>query len=103
MPLEHGTLSNDVLKAALAGTEAQKQTIEQHIQQVRSMLGITPARRGRPPKSAVPSTGASIATAPAQKGRKRRSAVRARMAAAQRKRWAKLKAAEEAPAKAAPK
>ena|ERR1051326_6088670 len=102
MPTQTATLSSDVLNAALAGLEAQKQTLEQHIQQVRSMLGIAPRRRGRPPKSAASTTGTSTATMPAQKRRKRSPEVRARMAAAQRKRWAALKAGEE-PESAAPK
>src|SRR5260370_212908 len=52
MPTHTASLSSDVLNAALHGLEAQKQTIERHIQQVRSMLGLGTGRPGRPPKTA---------------------------------------------------
>lgn len=97
-------LSNDVLSAALAGLEAQKQKIEDQISQVRSMLGIASdgaRRRGRPPKSAA----SAPVTASAPTARKRRAfsaETRARMAESQRKRWAAAKdtaAPAKAPAK----
>jgi hypothetical protein len=94
MPKHTGDLSPDVLNAALHGLEAQKQTIDRHIQQVRSMLGLGTGRRGRPPKSA-----ASPLTPPTRKGRRRSPEARARMAEAQRKRWAVIKGVKEAPAK----
>ena len=102
MPIESGPLSSDVLKAALAGLEAQKQTIERHIHQIRSMLAIAPAGGGRPPKSGAPVTGTSVGTAPVQIRRKRSPEIRARMAAAQRKRWAALKAEPATAPKSAP-
>jgi hypothetical protein len=78
-------LSNDVLNAALAGLEAQKRTVEEHITQVRAMLGLGAdgqKRRGRPDAAAVESGTSNDASS-------RFSAeTRARMAAAQRKRWA---------------
>jgi len=90
-------LSSEVLNAALHGLEAQKQSIDRHIQQVRSMLGLGTGRRGRPPKAA---SATSEPSAPVRRGRKKRSPeVRARMAAAQRKRWAALKSAKGGPAK----
>jgi len=106
MPPHSGDLSSDVLNAALAGLEAQKQTIERHIEQVRSMLGIRAdgqKRRGRPPKSAVtvPSLVAEPA-APSPPGRNRRrfsAEARARMAEAQRRRYAAAKKVNEAPVK----
>src|SRR5258708_3629049 len=103
MPTHTASLSSDVLNAALHGLEAQKQTIEQHIQQVRSMLGLGTGRRGRPPKSAT--TVPTDSGAPARPARKRRrfsAATRARMAEAQRKRNAATKKVNEAPPKAAP-
>lgn len=104
MPTHTGPLSPDVLNAALAGLEAQKQTIEHHIEQVRAMLGIRTdgsKRRGRPPKSAatMPSVGTESG-APAQPAHKRRrfsAATRARMAEAQRKRYAAAKTVNEVP------
>src|SRR5258708_27771527 len=104
MPTHTGGLSSDVLNAALHGLKAQKQKIEQHIQQVRSMLGLGTGRRGRPPKSAV--TAATQATATKRQARKRRrfsAETRARMSAAQRKRYAATKKGNEAPQHAAPK
>src|ERR1039457_340679 len=103
MPKHTVGLSSDVLNAALAGLEAQKQTIEQHIQQVRSMLRLGTGRRGRPPKSAASPAEMAPATSPARKKRRRSPEVRARMAEAQRKRWAAAKGPEETPAKAGPK
>jgi len=71
-----------LLNAALEGLEAQKQRIEEHINQVRAMLG---RRRGRPPAAA-----AAAAKAPAAKPAKRKlsAAARKRISAAQKKRWA---------------
>jgi hypothetical protein len=88
-------LSHDVLNAALVGLEAQKQTIEQHISQVRGMLGVPgPKRRGRPPKSAA----SAVAPTAGPKKRKFSAATRAKMAASQKKRWAAIKGEGEAPA-----
>ncbi len=101
MPTHTAGLSSDVLNAALHGLEAQKQTLERHIQQVRAMLGLGTGRRGRPPKAA-----AGQPDAPSQPARKRRrfsAATRARMSEAQRKRYAGKKKATEAPPKAATK
>jgi hypothetical protein len=102
MPTQTGGLSSDVLNAALHGLEAQKQTIEQHIQQVRSLLGLGTGRRGRPPKftATVPTESAAL---PARKRRRFSAETRARMAAAQRTRYAATKKALEAPPKAASK
>ena len=116
MPTQTSRLSSDILSAALAGLEAQKQTIERHIEQVRSMLGVRAdgqKRRGRPPKSAATISAASTPTVPAESAapapptRKRRrfsAETRARMAEAQRKRYAAAnKFTEAVPAKPAAK
>jgi len=100
MPKQTGRLSHDVLNAALDGLEAQKQKVDEQIQQVRSLLGMGAVRRGRPPKAAatkqasVPQTVA----APAKKARKKRklsAAGRKRIIEATRKRWAAYRAQKE--------
>jgi len=101
MPTQTGGLSPEVLSAALAGLEAQIHKIDEHIEKVRSLLGTAPKRRGRPPKSDSAVTGASAEAAP--KKRRFSAATRARMRAAQQKRWAALKGEPKAPAKAAAK
>ena len=106
MPTQTQGLSSDVLNAALSGLEMQKRKIEEHIEEVRAMLGIRSdgqKRRGRPPKSAASMPEISPAPKPGRTKGKRSAAVRARMAEAQRKRWAAIKAPKEAPAKTAPK
>ena len=101
MPTHIETLSPDVLNAALAGLEAQKQTIEGHIEQVRSMLGIRAdglKRRGRPPKSAATvGTESAVPSSPGRKRQRFSAETRARMAEAQRKRYAAAKKVNEAP------
>jgi hypothetical protein len=92
MPKQHGGLSQSVLTAALEGLEAQKRKLEEHIAQVRSLLGLGSGRRGRPPKAPA---ALGEPAGPAARGRKRRkfsAETRARMAAAQKKRWAEKKA-----------
>ena len=100
MPTLTGRLSTEVLNAALAGLEAQSRKIDEHIAQVRSLLGIGEKRRGRPPKAASEVTEHAE---PAAKKRRFSAATRAKMRAAQQKRWAAVKGTVEAPAKAAPK
>jgi len=89
MPTHTGDLSSDILNAALAGLEAQKQRIEREIEQVRSMLGA----------------GAEVAapSSPARKRRQMSAATRARMSEAQRKRYAATKKVNPPPAKAVTK
>lgn len=106
MPTQTGRLSNDVLNAALAGLEAQKTKVEQQIQEVRAMLGIGTPRRGRPPKAAANTSTAAAAPAPSRKRRRFSAETRARMRAAQQKRWAAAKQgkpAKQAAAKPAAK
>jgi hypothetical protein len=74
-----------LLTAALEGLELQKQRIDEQIQEVRSLLGKTPGRRGRPSGS----TNKGTTNAAAVTKRTRLSAAaRKRIAAAQKRRWA---------------
>ena len=87
-------ISGEVLSAALAGLELQRNEIDEHVAQARGMLG----RRGpgRPPKEATVEIAGRVTTT-RRKGRRRFSAeARARMAEAQRKRRAAAKDAERA-------
>jgi hypothetical protein len=80
MPRPKKSVQNDsLLSAALEGLELQKQRIEEQIREVRTLLGK--GRRGRPPGST---------------NRKRRAGrlsteARRRIAAAQKRRWAKFR------------
>ena len=93
MPTQTAGLDHDVLTAALEGLEAQKQKIEEQVQHVRSLLGVGGARRGRPPKSASWShAGAASAAGRGRRKRRQLSAeARAKISAAQKKRWAAAK------------
>jgi len=91
------SVPHDILHAALAGLEAQKATMDRHIAQVRSMLGIHvdgSKRRGGPPKTAVPST--PTETSAPRKRRKMNAATRKQMAEAQRRRYAASRNADVA-------
>ena len=83
------TISREILTAALAAFKVERQKIDANIAEVEAMLGgKTKEATGEPPS---------------KRGRgKRSAAVRARMAQAQKDRWAKLKG-ESVPAPAAPK
>ncbi len=83
-------LTPDILKAALIGLEVQRERIDAHISEVRRQLG-SDSRNG---------TEATTAGVPLRRKRTMSAAARAKTAAAQRKRWAKSKAAA---APAAPK
>jgi hypothetical protein len=82
--------NHSLLTAALEGLELQRQRIDEQIQEVRSLLGKAPGRRGRPPgstNSAATSNG---------RGTKRpavrlSAAARKRIAAAQKRRWAEYR------------
>ena len=85
------SVSHDILHAALAGLEAQKQKIEHQIAQVHAIVhgigvGIQTIAKGAAP---VPKRGV------ASKPRKRRMSTegRKRIAAAQKKRWAAVRKA----------
>jgi len=78
-------LTNTIIEAAIDGFEAQKHKIDVQIAELRALLtGDT-----------VQSTEASAS--PARPHRKRSAAVRKRMAAAQKKRWATVKGQTEEP------
>lgn len=82
--------NHSLLTAALEGLELQKQRIDEQIQEVRSLLGKTPGRRGRPPGS---TNAASTNGGPATKraGGRLSAAARKRIAAAQKRRWAEYR------------
>src|ERR1700722_2641562 len=83
------TISREILTAALAAFKTERQKIDANIAEVEALLGEkTKEATGEPPS---------------KRGRgKRSAAVRAKMAQAQKDRWAKLKG-ETVPAPAAPK
>ena len=80
-------VSHDILNAALAGLEAKKKTIEQHVLQVQSLLGTVPKRRGRPPKQKQATAGGGDIPTPFKR-RKMSAAARRKMAKLMKKRWA---------------
>ena len=80
------TISQDILRAALAGFQLDKQRIDAQIAEVQAMLG----------GSASPEAPTSSSDEAPRKGRRRRSvAARKRMAEAQKARWAKIKSESE--------
>src|ERR1700722_4161842 len=86
MPRTGNPIRNrSLLTAALEGLELQKQRIDEQIQEVRSLLGKTPARRGRPPGS---TNGSSANNGPTTKRARLSASARKRIAAAQKRRWA---------------
>ncbi len=83
------SLSSNILQAALAGLELQRQRIDEQIAEVRARLGQK--RRGRPPKDGKKAAKASAekaAPAPVKKKRTMSAAARKKISAAQKKRWA---------------
>ena len=89
MPRTGNSIRNySLLTAALEGLELQKQRIEEQIQEVRSLLGKTPGRRGRPPGSTNKAT--TNPTSPTKRVRLS-AAARKRIAAAQKRRWAEYR------------
>jgi hypothetical protein len=87
MPRLRKSVENDsLLNAALEGLELQKQRIEEQIREVRTRLGLTSGRRGRPP-------GPAAAKAPKKSAGPRTlsEAARKRIAAAQKRRWAEYR------------
>ncbi len=87
------SLSNEILAVALSSLEAQSKKIEEHILQVRALLGIEPKRRGRPPKNLAASDSDGSLPAPFRKRRGMSPAARKKMADMMRKRWAAAKKA----------
>jgi hypothetical protein len=91
MPRTGNSIQNhSLLTAALEGLELQKQRIDEQIQEVRSLLGKTPRRRGRPPGS---SNSGSTSNGQAVKRTATRlsASARKRIAAAQKRRWAEYR------------
>lgn len=88
MPRTGNSIRNhSLLTAALEGLELQKQRIDEQIQEVRSLLGKTPSRRGRPPASTTNNNGPEIKRA----GGRLSASARKRIAAAQKRRWAEYR------------
>ena len=81
-------VSSELLQSALMGLEMQRQRIEEQIAQVRALLGKRGP--GRPPSTNSQMDAAPTAAAP-RKRSKFSAEARARMAEAQRRRWAKKK------------
>jgi hypothetical protein len=79
------TLTRDILLAALAGFQLDKQRIDSQIAEVQAMLD---GSSGTPTKTATVSV-----DRPVKARGKRSAAVRRRMAEAQKARWAKIKGA----------
>ncbi len=91
MPRTVNSIRNhSLLTAALEGLELQKQRIDEQIQEVRSLLGKTPGRRGRPPGSTNGGASNTAATSKRAAGRLS-AAARKRIAAAQKRRWAEYR------------
>jgi len=84
-------LTPDLIAAAVEGYESQKVRIDQRIAELRALLP-----GGRTEAPATPET-------PKLKRRKLSAAARARIAEAQRKRWAEAKKVTEPPAQETPK
>ncbi len=76
-------LTPDILKAALIGLEVQRERIDEQISEVRRQLG----------SDSRYSTEATTAGVPLRRKRTKSAAARAKIAAAQRKRWAESKVA----------
>jgi hypothetical protein len=85
MPRWSTAPSREILEAALQGLEAQRQKLDEQIDQVRAMMG---RRVGRPPKGNGSEASTSRKDAPARKRRSLSAEARKRIAAAQKKRWA---------------
>ncbi len=94
MPRPRKDAQNEaLLQAALEGLEVQRDRIDLQISQVRSMLGVAVARRGRPPgKKAIHSSSTLNGAASPHGGKRKLSAAaRQRIADAQRRRWAEYR------------
>jgi len=87
-------VSTEILEAALAGLEAQKQRIDDHIAQIHRMIPARAIGRGirNVARRAAPVVGHALAAEP-QKKRVLSPEARQRIAAAQKKRWAAVRKA----------
>jgi hypothetical protein len=77
-------IEKSILQAALEGLEAQRSRIDEQIRSVRAALG---GRTSSPKPAAEPSSGGGTG----RRSRELSSAARARIAAAQKKRWAEYR------------
>jgi hypothetical protein len=84
--------SREILEAALHGLEAQKLKLDDQIAQVRSLLG---RRAGRPPKSLSGSMSLLAGGPAVHRKRTLSDEARKRIAAAQKKRWAAFRKAQQ--------
>lgn len=90
--MPRSTLTREILQAALAGFQLDKQRIDAKIAEVQALLD-----------GSSPTAGASASEeAPKKRRRKRSAAVRRRMAEAQKARWAKTKGEAVPPSPAMP-
>ena len=83
------TPSREILEAALQGLESQRERLDEQISEVRRLLsGRGVASKATPTKSAPSSENSAGPRRGARKKRALSSEARARIAAAQKKRWA---------------
>jgi hypothetical protein len=85
------SVSHDILHAALAGLEAQKQKIEHQIAQVHAVVHGIRVGLKTIAKGAAPMAEDGVGSKPRK--RKMSAAGRKRIAAAQKKRWAAIRKA----------
>jgi hypothetical protein len=92
MPRTGNSIRNhSLLTAALEGLELQKQRIDEQIQEVRTLLGKAPGRRGRPPGSGNSGSAHNGAATAKRSATRLSAAARKRIAAAQKRRWAEYR------------
>jgi hypothetical protein len=87
-------LNPEILTAALEGLQAQRDRLQQQIDEVRRLMGARPGRRS---SSAAAADGQESPAAGGKATRKRRklsAEARQRMAEAQKRRWAAVRSAK---------
>lgn len=102
MAIQTNRLNSELLNAALLGLEEQKRRIEKHLEHVRSLLGVGAdgqKRRGRPAALAKDESDTPLVARGPRKRRRFSAETRAKIAAAQQKRWARIKKESEHPRK----
>ena len=88
MPRTENSIRNQsLLTAALEGLELQRERIDAQIQEVRSLLGKMPSRRGRPASPSPTTNGPEVK----RPGGRLSASARKRIAAAQKRRWAEYR------------
>ena len=86
--------SREILEAALQGLESQREKLDEQISEVRRMLsGRGAAAKATKPASKTETASSASRRSAARKKRALSPEARARIAAAQKKRWAKQKRA----------